>query len=155
MICSPPTKAPQVTAPITPEIWGQIWQAHIEAGRRNGEQIAAILTSQPMMSPAQLGKLVGCSRKTARKWKKRILDKKVCMEIGMPQQQNPNNYQERRITKVYLWQNGIVMVFDQFGEQMAEYQGPVEEVEDKIKAVYSGPWHGGNWQSRSTWLIDK
>ena len=73
----------------------------------------------------------------------------------MPQQQNPNSLRARYITNVYLWQNGMVMVFDQFGEQMAEYQGPVEEVKDKIKAVYNGPWHGGNWQSKSTWLIDK
>jgi hypothetical protein len=46
---------------------------------------------------------------------------------------------ERKITDVYIWQNGMVMTFDQFGEQMPEYQGRREEVLDKIRAVYDGP----------------
>lgn len=36
------------------------------------------------------------------------------------------------IRKVYKWQNGMVMVFDQFGEQMPDYQGRYEEVREKI-----------------------
>ena len=40
---------------------------------------------------------------------------------------------ERKITKVYNWANGMTMVFDQFGEQMPEFQGPTEEVMPKIR----------------------
>ena len=58
-----------------------------------------------------------------------------------------------RITNVYLWQNGLVMVFDQYGQQMPEYQGPLEEVEEKIMAAYRGPWHGGNWPARQVWEL--
>lgn len=38
----------------------------------------------------------------------------------------------RKITKVYFWTNGMVTVFDQFGEQMPDYQGRREEVIEKI-----------------------
>lgn len=36
---------------------------------------------------------------------------------------------------VYFWQNGMAMVFDQFGHQMPELQGKREEVEAKIRAA--------------------
>ena len=65
----------------------------------------------------------------------------------------PTPSYEPRITHVYLWQNGMVTAFDQHGQQMPDYQGPVEEVEAKIKAVYDGPWHGGNWQTGKTWTL--
>lgn len=53
------------------------------------------------------------------------------------------------ITHVYRWQNGMVMVFDQFGEQMPEYQGLYEDVVEKINAVYDGIWYSGNWNART------
>lgn len=50
----------------------------------------------------------------------------------------------------------MVMVFDQFGEQMPEYQGPIEEVEEKIKAVYDGPWIQGDYPAGKIWhKLDK
>lgn len=36
------------------------------------------------------------------------------------------------INKVIIWQNGMVMVFDENGEQFPEYQGKKEEVLEKI-----------------------
>lgn len=56
------------------------------------------------------------------------------------------------ITDVYVWQNGMVTTFDQFGQQMPQFQGPKEEVLLKIKAVYSGHinencvWPRGHFQ---------
>lgn len=38
------------------------------------------------------------------------------------------------ITNVYIWDNGMVMVFDQVGQQMPDYQGHVDEVRSKIIA---------------------
>lgn len=51
--------------------------------------------------------------------------------------------QGREITNVYVFTNGMVMVFDQFGQQMPEYQGFREEVIDKIKADFDGPIEEG------------
>ncbi len=51
------------------------------------------------------------------------------------------------ITHVYLWSNGMVMVFDQFGQQMPEYQGCYEDVVDKINAAYNSVWYSGNWNA--------
>lgn len=36
------------------------------------------------------------------------------------------------ISKVYLWTNGQVMVFDEEGKQMPGYQGKYANVKDKI-----------------------
>jgi hypothetical protein len=51
------------------------------------------------------------------------------------------------ISDVYLWQNGMVMVFDLDGRQMIDYQGPIEEFREKIlrdappwARFYSGSW---------------
>ena len=38
------------------------------------------------------------------------------------------------ISDVIKFQNGMVMVFDEQGEQIPEYQGRYEEVRDKIMA---------------------
>lgn len=38
------------------------------------------------------------------------------------------------IDSVYLWQNGMVMVFDEVGDQIPEYQGPLPKVRDSILA---------------------
>jgi len=47
--------------------------------------------------------------------------------------------------KVILWQNGLVMVFDDEGQQMPEYQGPVEICRSRINAVFRGKWEYGVW----------
>lgn len=40
------------------------------------------------------------------------------------------------MAKAYVFSNGMVMAFDQFGQQMAEYQGRFEEVAAKITADF-------------------
>lgn len=40
-----------------------------------------------------------------------------------------------QITHVYEFSNGMVMVFDQHGQQMPEFQGPKEDVEQAIRQV--------------------
>lgn len=52
---------------------------------------------------------------------------------------------DRVVTTVLLWQNGMVMVFDQFGSQMCELQGRVDDVRDKINTVFKGEWQVCNW----------
>ncbi len=39
---------------------------------------------------------------------------------------------EPRISNVYRWQNGMVMVFDQYGNQMPKYQGKWSECSEAI-----------------------
>lgn len=53
--------------------------------------------------------------------------------------------------EVYRWTNGMVMVFDEQGQQIADLQGPYEEVVAKIveQAVptthfYTAAWKGPN-----------
>ncbi len=41
-----------------------------------------------------------------------------------------------QLTHAYKFQNGMVMAFDQNGEQMPEYQGRSEDVEPKIRADF-------------------
>jgi hypothetical protein len=41
----------------------------------------------------------------------------------------------RILTRVMCWENGMVMAFDQFGEQMPEFQGRKADVMDKIYDV--------------------
>jgi hypothetical protein len=38
----------------------------------------------------------------------------------------------RVLTRVMCWENGMVMAFDQFGQQMPEFQGRKADVMDKI-----------------------
>jgi hypothetical protein len=40
---------------------------------------------------------------------------------------------EKILTNCYRFQNGMVMAFDQNGKQMPDYQGPFDEVDDKIR----------------------
>ncbi len=40
-----------------------------------------------------------------------------------------------RLTSVVVWQNGMVMAFDQFGHQMPDFQGTKAEVWPKIEAA--------------------
>ena len=56
------------------------------------------------------------------------------------------------IKKAILWTNGMVMVFDEKGEQMPEYQGQYSEVKDKIlkastpETVFTfGQWNEGEF----------
>lgn len=51
------------------------------------------------------------------------------------------------IKKVIHWANGMVMVFDENGKQMPEYQGIYEEVKDKIlkDSNENTEFAGGNW----------
>jgi hypothetical protein len=56
---------------------------------------------------------------------------------------------QKVLTNCYCFQNGMVMAFDQNGEQMPDYQGRLEEVQEKIRrdfpavriegAVWSSP----------------
>ncbi len=39
---------------------------------------------------------------------------------------------DARITNVYVWSNGMAMVFDQDGQQMPAFQGLYAEVKQKI-----------------------
>jgi len=65
------------------------------------------------------------------------------------------------INHVYLWGDGLVAVFDQFGDQMQEYQGKYADVRDNILAdapdiavFYSYKWTvSGNRDivNRSEW----
>lgn len=43
--------------------------------------------------------------------------------------------EELRITTAYSFPNGMVMVFDQHGQQMPDFQGPLEEMLSKIRAA--------------------
>jgi hypothetical protein len=64
---------------------------------------------------------------------------------------------ERKPSRVIVWQNGMVMVFDAAGEQVPEYrgqrmQGPVEEVRAALAAIVPpGRWERGDWQSGRIW----
>ena len=63
------------------------------------------------------------------------------------------------INDVIKFQNGMVMVFDEKGEQMAEFQGRYEEVRAKILAhapknakFFYGAWNvSGNAVPRKDW----
>ncbi len=57
--------------------------------------------------------------------------------------------QEPKIRRVYKF-NEMVMVFDQHGEQMPEYQGLYERVRDKILADAGDDveFISGNWRER-------
>lgn len=51
------------------------------------------------------------------------------------------------IKDVIKFQNGIVMVFDETGEQLSQYQGRYEEVKEKIlaDAPQSAQFFHGMW----------
>lgn len=56
-----------------------------------------------------------------------------------------------RVKSAYLWANGMLMVFDENGQQIPEYQGPVGEVGDKLAAVFPrSQWHHGSWHHHVT-----
>jgi len=62
------------------------------------------------------------------------------------------------ISEVIRFQNNMVIVFDEKGEQMPEFQGCYEEVRAKILAYapkcakfFHGIWHEINSVSRKEW----
>lgn len=52
---------------------------------------------------------------------------------------------------VILWQNKMVMVFDDRGEQMPMFQGPYELVVFRINSVFRGSWTYGDWKTGKMW----
>ena len=65
-----------------------------------------------------------------------------------------------KITNVYCFTNGMTMTFDEYGQQMPEFQGWTDDVLPVIKASgYVGPIHANvQWKPRDdryTKLIDK
>lgn len=56
------------------------------------------------------------------------------------------------IKEVILWQNGMLMVFDENGQQVPEYQGPVDKVGEKLAAMFPRErWKRGSW--REGWVV--
>jgi hypothetical protein len=48
---------------------------------------------------------------------------------------------------VYVFGNGMCMVFDQYGQQMPELQGTAIESAEKLRiAGYHGPIHAAEWR---------
>jgi hypothetical protein len=64
---------------------------------------------------------------------------------------------DQRIANIYLFSNGMVMVFDQDGRQIPEYQGPRERVLDLLKRVASddAQWYEGTWMPRTVTQIPR
>ena|SRR2546429_8721227 len=46
---------------------------------------------------------------------------------------------------VILWANGTVTVFGDDDEQMTQYQGRFENVQQRINDVFRGQWEYGDW----------
>jgi len=57
----------------------------------------------------------------------------------------PEQAASLHMSSVILWTNGIVMVFDDRGQQMPAYQGYFEAVAPRINAVFRGAWEYGDW----------
>lgn len=56
------------------------------------------------------------------------------------------NETKRIITNVYVFPNGMVMVFDQHGKQMPDYQGRSDEVIPRIRAAgFTGKIVDSEW----------
>jgi hypothetical protein len=53
-----------------------------------------------------------------------------------------------RIAQVYAWQNGTVMVFDQNGKQMDQFQGRLQDKWTEIAAAADEgtQFHIGQWR---------
>lgn len=63
-------------------------------------------------------------------------------------QELPERAASLHMKTVILWTNGNVMVFNDQGEQMPEYQGQFEHVARHINSVFSGTWEYGDWNAR-------
>ena len=57
----------------------------------------------------------------------------------------PEQAASLHMSMVILWTNGMLMVFDEFGEQMPYFQGRYEEKAPLIHAVYRYAWKYGDW----------
>jgi hypothetical protein len=62
----------------------------------------------------------------------------------------PQQAASKHMSGVILWSNGQVMVFDDQGQQMPEFQREFEEAAPLINAVFNGTWEYGDWNER--WL---
>jgi hypothetical protein len=62
-------------------------------------------------------------------------------------QELPERAASLHMHTVILWSNGQVMVFDDRGQQMSQYQGRFEQVVASINAVFRGAWEYGNWNA--------
>ncbi len=59
------------------------------------------------------------------------------------------------IKNVYIFQNGMVMVFDDKGQQMSDYQGCWIKMREKIIADGSAAsFYGGDWREGKRWPVD-
>lgn len=58
--------------------------------------------------------------------------------------------------RVIRWTNGMVMVFDQRGEQIPGLQGTVEDVRASVLAAArpDTTFEGGDWNSGASWPLD-
>jgi hypothetical protein len=60
------------------------------------------------------------------------------------------------INRVVRWDNGMVMVFDEYGEQMPEFQGEYSQVIDKILAAgWKGEIDHLNWRTDYVDIADR
>jgi hypothetical protein len=55
------------------------------------------------------------------------------------------------ISRVYRFQNDMVMVFDEHGKQIPEFQGPFEEVKEKIEVSASPATVFSGWREPIPW----
>lgn len=55
------------------------------------------------------------------------------------------------VCNVYLWQNRMVMAFNHNGEQIADLQGPAEDVGERVleAATEETKFHCGVWRGRT------
>jgi hypothetical protein len=68
----------------------------------------------------------------------------------------PERAASLHVEMVIAWSNGVVMVFDDRGEQMPALQGRLVEKRALIQAVYNGVWYAGDWQEwlrRGIWSL--
>ena len=57
---------------------------------------------------------------------------------------------DNRIAAAYLLPNGMVMVFDEGGQALSEYQGSLEEVEPRLRSVSSVSIQEATWSELAT-----
>ena len=57
---------------------------------------------------------------------------------------------DNRIASAYLLPNGMVMVFDEDGRALSEYQGSLEEIEPRLRSVSSVPIQEASWSDLAT-----
>lgn len=68
----------------------------------------------------------------------------------------PERAASLHVEMVIVWSNGMVVVFDERGEQMPALQGRLAAKRAQIQAVYTGVWYRGDWrewQERGIWSL--